>query len=154
MILVYNHMYCGVRWCVRVRRRSLRAGCLGGLSSVVSSPRLRLHVPGPRSVIFWTCLSRARPFPWNAPRLPLLLSILQRCFRSTAGAAIFCLPSRPDVRGTPSIHPGPSRLSISLLSLSLSDTSLAETPRLTSNFRFNAPEAWLRHQESLNLALT
>ncbi len=29
----------------------------------------------------------------HAPRLPLLLSILQRCFRSTAGAAIPCLLS-------------------------------------------------------------
>ncbi len=74
--------------CVRVRRawhQSLRAL----LSRVFGSlPRLRLHVPVPRSVILWTFLSRARSFPRNAPRLPLLMSLLQRCFGSTAGAAI------------------------------------------------------------------
>ncbi len=50
---------CGVRWCVRVVVEVLGPlfGCLGGLSSVGSSPHLRLHVPGPRSIIFWTCLS-------------------------------------------------------------------------------------------------
>ena len=77
-----------------------------------SSPRLPRHIPGPRSIIFWTCLSRTRPFPQNAPWLPLLLSILQRCFRPTAGEVILCLPSRPDVGGTPSISPSQFRLSL------------------------------------------
>ncbi len=51
------------------------------------------------------CLSRARPSPRDAPRLPLLLSLLQRWFRSTAGAAILYLPSCPDVGGLPSLSP-------------------------------------------------
>ncbi len=61
--------------------------CLGGFGS---SPCLlrRLHVPDPQSVIFWTFLSRARPSLRHAPRLILLQSILQRRFRSAAGAAI------------------------------------------------------------------
>ncbi len=50
-------------------------------------------------------LSRARPSLRNAPRLPLLLSLLQRWFRSTAGAAILYLPSCPDVGGPPSLSP-------------------------------------------------
>ena len=76
----------GSSWCVGISR-GLSLCCLGGFGS---SPRLlrRLHVPGPRSVIFWTFLSRARPSLRHAPRLPLLQSILQRRFRSTAGAAI------------------------------------------------------------------
>ncbi len=107
----------------------LSRGFLVGLS-----PRhLRLHVPGLRSVIFWTCLSRARPFSaWDAPRLPLLLSILQRCFRSTAGAAILYLSSRPNVGGTPSISPG-SCLSVSYLT----DPSLAGTPHSGASHRFS-----------------
>ena len=92
-----------------LRRASCRAcagWCVGASSGVgVSGPRLsrgfvgssprlrRLHVPGPRSVILWTCLSRARPSLRHAPPLPLLLSILQRCFRSTAGAVTLCLLS-------------------------------------------------------------
>ncbi len=113
----------------RAWRRSLRASTRLSRGFLVGSLRhLRLHVPGPWSVVFWTCFSRARPFPRDAPRLPLLLSILQRCFRSTAGAAILhvSLSSRPDVGGTPSISPG-SRLSVCLLSLS--DPPLAGTPR-------------------------
>ena len=67
--------YCGVRRAlvrpgVVVVRRSIGAslGCLGGLAG--SFPRLRrLHVPGPRSVIFWTFLGRARPSLRHAPRV-------------------------------------------------------------------------------------
>ena len=107
---------CGVTSASRcVVRRSLRAGCLGGLSSVGSSPRLRLHVPGPWSVIFWTCHSRARPSLRVAPWLPLLLNILQRCFRSTAGAAILrVFPLVPTSGVHPQSVPGPSRLSVYL----------------------------------------
>ncbi len=48
---------CGVRRCVRVRRRSLGASCLGCLPRL--PVRLRLHVPVPRSVNSWTFLRRA-----------------------------------------------------------------------------------------------
>ncbi len=121
-------------------RRSLGAslGCLGVFGS---SPRLRLHVPGPRSVISWTFLSRARPSLWHAPRLPLLLSILQRCFRSTAGAAISCLLSslRPDAGGPSSISPGPSRPSVYL-----TDPFLAGTPR--SGASYGSSPVCLHHE--------
>ena len=109
---VYPIVASRVRWCVRVGRASksqalrLSRGFLVG-----SSPRrLPRNVPGPRSVIFWACLSRARPFSArDAPWLPLLLSLLQRCFRSTVGAAILYLSSNnPNVGGTPSIRPGQS----------------------------------------------
>ena len=74
--------------CVGVSGPRLSSGFVG------SSPHLRrLHVPGPWSVILWTCLSRARPSLRHAPRRPLLLSILQRCFRSTTGAVTLCLVS-------------------------------------------------------------
>ncbi len=95
------------------------------LRLVDPSPTAR---PGPRSVIFWTCLSRARPFSArDAPRLPLLLSLLQRCFRSTAGEAILYLPSRSDVGGPPSISPGSRLVRPSVYYLT--DPSLAGIPR-------------------------
>ncbi len=53
-------------------------------------------------------LSRACPSLRNAPRLPLLRSFLQRWVRSTVGAAILYLLSRPDVGGLPSLSPGQS----------------------------------------------
>ncbi len=103
--------------CVRVRPSKPR-----GLSKLSrgfgSSPRrLPRHVPGPRSVISWTFLSRARPSPRHAPRLPLLLSILQRWFRSTAGAAtlLYLLSSSSRRRGPhPQSVPVRSRLSVCL----------------------------------------
>ncbi len=102
------------RRCVQVRRvSSSKSRGLSLLSrGFGSSPRLRLHVPGQRSVISWTFLSRARPSLRHAPWLSLLLSLLQRCFRSTAGAAIPCLLSSlcPEAGGPSSISPGPSRL--------------------------------------------
>ncbi len=83
-----------VVWCVRVSSCVGVSGPRLSRGFVSSSSRLRqLHVPGPRSVILWTCLSRARPSLRHAPRLPLLLSILQRRFRSTAGAVTVCLLS-------------------------------------------------------------
>ncbi len=86
----------------RVRRsRRAFAGCLGVFRWLVAPSRMAR--PFPRSVIPWTFLSRARPSPHNVPRLPLLLSLLQRRFRSTAGAAILYLSSSPDVVGLPSI---------------------------------------------------
>ncbi len=60
-LYLWQYLYCGVRralvgasgssCCVELSR-GLRLGGLAG-----SSPRLRrrLHFPGPRSVIFWTC---------------------------------------------------------------------------------------------------
>ena len=107
---LYMVYYCGVRagdasGCVRRSRRAF-AGCLGGFRYLVApSPTAR---PGPWSVILWTCLSRARPSLRDAPWLPLLLSLLQRRFRSTAGAAILYLSSRSDVGGLPSLYLGPS----------------------------------------------
>ncbi len=111
----------GASGCV-VCRRSLVASCLGGLARL--PVRLRLHVPGPRSVISWTFLSRARP----SLRLPLLQGILQRRFRSTAGAATLCLLSslRPDAGGPSSISPGPS--------VCPTDPSLAGTPRSGASY--------------------
>ncbi len=76
----------GSSWCVEVSR-GLSLGCLGGFGSL-PHPCRRLHVTGPRSVIFCTFLIRARPSLQHAPWLPLLQSILQRRFRSTVGAAI------------------------------------------------------------------
>ncbi len=52
------------------------------------------------------------------------LSILQRCFRSTAGAAILCPSPQPDAGGPSSISPGPSCLSVYL-----TDPPLTRTPR-------------------------
>ncbi len=54
-------------------------------------------------------LSRARPSPRAAPRLPLLLSIQVH----RGGSNPPCLSSHPDVGGTPSIRPG-SVLSVCL----------------------------------------
>ncbi len=96
---------CGVRHAVRpgvvVRRRSLGASRLSrGFRLVSPSVSGGCTIPGPRSIIFWTFLSQAHPSLRHAPRLPLLQSILQRRFRSTAGAAILLylllvfLPSR------------------------------------------------------------
>ena len=68
-------------------------------------------------------LSRALPSLWDAPRLPLLLSLLQWWFRSTAGAAILYLPSCPDVGSPPSLSP--VRLSV----VYLTGPPLAGTPR-------------------------
>ncbi len=100
-----------VRWLVhpgvvvRLRRSpGVSLSCLGGLAHRPISG-CTLPVCGP----FYSglVLSQARPSPRHAPRLPLLLSILQRCFRSTAGAAILLyLLSCPDVGGTPSVRPG------------------------------------------------
>ncbi len=139
---------CVVRWLVRpgvvVVRRSLGASlcCLGGLAGLL--PRLRwLHVPGPRSLIFWTFLSRARSSLRHAPRLPLLQSILQRRFRSTAGAAIpsSLFPSCPDAGGLSSLSPGPSRPSVYL-----NDHSLAGTPRPGASY--GSFLACLHHESS------
>ncbi len=94
--------YCGITLVRPGRRRSRRAfaGCLGGFRRLVApSPMAR---PGLQSVILWTFLSQAHPSLRDAPRLPLLLSLLQRRFRTIAGAAILYLPSRPDVGGLPS----------------------------------------------------
>ncbi len=105
--------------------------CLGGLAG--SSPRLRrLHVPSPRSVIFWTfpqsspSLSAARSTASTTPEYsttafqvprggsnPLSLSSLASLF-----------PSCPDAGGLSSFSPGPSRPSVDL-----TDPSLAGTPR-------------------------
>ncbi len=65
----------------------------------VSRPAVRYSLDFPQS-----SPSRSR----DAPRLPLLRSLLQRCFRSTAGAAILRLSSLSDVGGTSSIRPGQS----------------------------------------------
>ncbi len=114
---------CGVRACagasgcvVRLRRSlgaslKLSMGFPDG-----SSPCLRLHVPGPRSVISWTFLSRARPSLRHAPRLLLLLSILQRCFRSTAGGSnpLSSLSLVPTTEVYPQSVPVQSRLSVCL----------------------------------------
>ncbi len=79
--------------------------CLGGLSLA--------RCPSSDGTS-WSAVRYTLDFPQSslslsaqdAPRLPLLLSLLQRRFRSTAGAAILYLSSRPDVGGLPSISPG------------------------------------------------
>ncbi len=58
--IFHQQIFCGVTL-VRLSgcvRRSLRACCLGGLAR---GPFFSNGTsPGPRSVILWTCLSRAR----------------------------------------------------------------------------------------------
>ncbi len=94
------------RWCVRAvvaSRRSCRAftGCLGGF---VSSAHRPVFDGVSRSPVRYSldCLSRA-------PRLSLLLILLRRWVRSTAGAAILYLLPCPD--GLPSISLSVCRLS-------------------------------------------
>ena len=77
--------------CLRLACRPVVSGCM--------SP-----VRGP----LYSGLSRPRPFPRDAPRLPPLLSILQRCFMSTAGAAILYVSFLPSQRrGHTLNHTGP-----------------------------------------------
>ncbi len=119
---------CVVRWLVRPgrRRRSLWASHLGGLAG--SSPRLRrLHVPGPRCVIFWT-------FPQSSPSLSAAHSMASptpeyyttafQVHRGGSNPLSPLFPSCPDAGGLSSLSPGPSRPSVYL-----TDPSLAGTPR-------------------------
>ncbi len=120
-----------MRWLVRpgvvVRlRRSPGASCLGGIG--LSPRRLRLHVPGPRSVIFWTCpqsspsLSAARStasptpeysttvFRGGPPRgqqssvFPLSLSLIPM-----PGVRLRSVPAQSRLSGCLSDRPFPSR---------------------------------------------
>ncbi len=86
-----------VRWSVRpgvVVRRSLGASCLGGGGLARCPVRLRLHVPRPavRSILDLSSVELV-PLCGTLHGFPILLSILQRFFRSTAGTAILCLLS-------------------------------------------------------------
>ncbi len=128
--------------CVRVRLSKSRG--LSKLSRgfpVGSSPRrLPRHVPGPWSVISWTCLSRARPSLWHAPWLPLLLSILQWCFRSTAGGSNPLSSLLYRCRG---YTLNPSQFGLVCLSVYLTDPSLAGTPRSVASD--GSPPVYLHH---------
>ena len=104
-----------------VARRSLRAskGVFVG-----SLPRLRRHVPIPHVRYILDFSQPSRPSPRVTPRFSLLLRLLQRRFRSTAGAAILQLRlPHPDVGGIPSLTVPVSP------SVYLTDPSLAGTPR-------------------------
>ncbi len=97
------HLYCGVRhacvvrWLVRPGRRSLGASRMSRGVCLARRPVSGgCTFPAHGPLFFGLFLSRAHPSLRHAPWLPLLQSILQRRFRSTAGAAIpssiFSLP--------------------------------------------------------------
>ncbi len=117
--------FCGVarRWCIRACV-VLKSSGLHGLSGGFSLARRPVSDGTSLSAVRYTLdfLSRARPSLRDAPRLPLLLSLLQRWFRSTVGAATLRLLSHPDVGGPPSLSP--VRLSV----VYLTGPSLAGTP--------------------------
>ncbi len=101
------------RWC-RASGTSSKLSGLLKLSRGVSFLRLvalaSTAFSAPRSVISWT--ASVEPVFWDAPRLSLLLSLLQRWVGSTAGAAILYLLSCPDVGGLPSISLSVCHLSL------------------------------------------
>ncbi len=94
--------------------------CLGGLAG--SSPRLlrRPHVPGPRSVIFWTC-PQSSPSPVTASPTPEYSTTAFQVPRGGSNPLSSLFPSRPDTESLFSFSPGPS--------VCLTDPSLAGTPR-------------------------
>ncbi len=123
MVMSYIKVWRPVRWCV-VRVGASKSSGLSKLSRGFSLARRPVSDGTPLSVVRYIldCLSRARPSLWDAPRPPLLLSLLQRWFRSTVGAAIFyhLLPSRR--RGSTLTQSRPSVVY-------LTDPPLAGTPR-------------------------
>ncbi len=145
----------GASGCRRALRRSLQAWLSRGfcLRLVAPAPTAR-----PRSAVHYILdFSSVEPVPfsvWDAPRLPLLLSLLQRCFRSTAGATILYLPSRSDVGVLPSISPG-SRL-VRLSVYYLTNPSLAGTQRSGASDRSSPVCLHLdphREQQSFSYAI-
>ncbi len=98
-----------------------------------SSPRLRrLHVPGPRSVIFWT-------FPQWSPSLSAACSMasptpeysttLFQVHRGGSNPLPSLFPSCPNTGGLSSLSPGPSRPSVYL-----TDPALTGTTRSSASY--------------------